>query len=180
MAGSELKDALIVMVREHGFEQVRQSLSEIGQSKRNHAGRAKSAKRTVRVAAKPSRGKRPKLTASQYVAKMEVPPEKAWPVAELARRFEGKTFLPSFHDVLAFLQRYDVDGPASKSRANAIPRVFKLLVLLEAGEIQTIIDSGAFSGPSRLGPIADAIRRNGRAAASHGERRSLPSTPIEA
>ena len=38
MTKSELKDALLLMIREHGFEQVQQKLSEIGLSERNLGG----------------------------------------------------------------------------------------------------------------------------------------------
>ena len=85
-------------------------------------------------------------------------------VVELANRFQDKAFLPTFGDVVNFCQAYGIEEPASRSRANAIPRVFKHLASMEADEIKRIVDWGMFSGPSRLGPIADAIRRNGRAA----------------
>ena len=176
MTQSELKDALLLMIREHGFEQVRQNLSEIERS--GHSlGHDHRTERTDRVAVKSSRKRRLKPTASQYLAKIEIAPEKESSVSELARRFDAKSFLPSFGDVTAFCQSYEIDEPASRTRANAIPRVFKLIASLEADEIREIIDEGLFSGPSRLGPIADAIRRNGRAVAASRARHSLSSSP---
>ena len=166
MTQRKLKDALRSMVREHGFEQVGQYLDEIARSEHNLDSPDRKAGPSDKVASKHARKPRPKPTASQYVAKMEVSPEKRPSVSELSRRFEAKSFLPTFGDIINFCQSYGVDGPTSRSRATAIPRVFKLVVSLEADEIQRIIDEGLFSGPSRLRPISDAIRRSGRVVAA--------------
>ena len=101
----------------------------------------------------------------EYVAKMDLPSEKKRGMAELAKRFEEKAFLPSFGDIRKFCRIYRIVEPASKSRVSALPRVFKFIATLETSDIQRILDDGLFSGPSRLGPIADAILRHGRGAA---------------
>ena len=93
-------------------------------------------------------------------------------MSELATRFDAKLFLPSFGDIRDFCDIYGMDVPGSKARASAIPRVFKRLASMEVADIQRIIYNGHFSGPSRLGPISDAIRRNGRGEASELSARS--------
>ncbi len=168
----DLRETLLSMVRRHGLEQVEKQLKEIGLSEHCVTSPAHRMGPTDRRPVKHSRRRRPKPTASQYVAKMELSPEKGASVSELAGRFEAKCFLPTLGDIAAFCQSYDIDQPASKSRANAVPRVFKLLASLEVVEIHRIIEHGLFSGPSRLGPIADAIRRNGRATATAKARNS--------
>ena len=164
MPKTQLRDELIAMVNRHGMHQVEQQLKELATAKatiRTTRGTvAKSRYLTKRRSSKV----RPKLTATQYVSKMEMPLEKRGHVSELAARFENKTFLPAFGDIVNFCHNYGIKAPASRSRVNAIPRVFKLLATLETDQIQRIVDGWHFSGPSRLGPIADAIRRNGRAA----------------
>ena len=113
---------------------------------------------------KKARKRSSKLNATEYAAKMELPPDKQSAIVKLAERFERKAFLPTFGDIANFCQMHDINVPASKTRANAIPRVFKFLATdTEVDELQRILDDGMFSGPSRLGPIADAIRQNGRA-----------------
>ena len=159
-----LKNALRSMVLEYGFEQVDESLREIRLSESHLEEPKENSTESKESAKKESRKRVPKTTAPQYVAKMELPEEKRQAVVELAHRFEGKTFLPSFGDITNFCQYYDIDKPASNSRASAIPRVFKFLASMEAADIKKVLNEGHFSGPSRLGPIADAIRRNGRAA----------------
>ena len=99
-------------------------------------------------------------TALERVERMDLPKETADSVVELARRFDTKSFMPTFGDIAQFCQIYDIDEPASKSRASAIPRVFRAIAAMDTEDIQMLLDYGAFSGPSRLGPIADAIARS--------------------
>jgi hypothetical protein len=98
----------------------------------------------------------------ERVRKLDVPEETADIVMELARRFDEKSFMPTFADIADFCRAYDIDEPMSKSRASAVPRVFRAIAAMEAEDIQMLLDYGAFSGPARLGPIADAIARSSR------------------
>ena len=174
MAETQLKNALRMMVHQYGFEQVNRSLREIhhsvGQLKSGKQGKALYDNNTAK---KPEK-KRVKLNALEYVAKIELSSEKAQIAAELAKRFESKAFLPTFSDIRNFCQIYGINEPVSKSRASAIPRIFKFIVSMKTDEIQRILDREMFSGPSRLGPISDAIRRNGRLS------RTLTSAPASA
>lgn len=165
MPDPKLKAELRSIINQYGFEQVERSLREI-----RFSGRQLEAPKQHKVSSgtgmtKESRKRQAKVTAQGYVAKMELPSEKKPVITELAKRFQEKSFLPAFGDIRNFCQIYGIDEPASKSRASAIPRVFKFIVAMETNEVQRILNSGMFSGPSRLGPIADAIRRNSRAAA---------------
>ena len=162
----EVRSGLLTLIGEHGIERVRASLTELDASERHikKAGRnAKQAKVAVRTPIRTRPGKS-RANASQYVAKMDLESDRSASVIELADRFDNKTFLPTFGDIVNFCEIYRIDVPASRSRASAIPRVFKFLASMESHDIQQILKWGMFSGPSRLGPIADAIRRNGRAA----------------
>ena len=94
---------------------------------------------------------------------MNLSTERRTAVLALAGRFEGKSFLPTCADVRDFCETYDIEAPASKSRSDAIARIFKFVATMDVGELQRLLDENAFSGPSRLGPIAEAIRQNGRA-----------------
>ena len=163
MTNAKLKDTLRLIVRQYGFEQVDQSLREIRLADRQLKNSTQSSVLPDNEAMTKPQKKRAKVNAPEYVAKMELSSKKKPIAAELANRFENKTFLPTFGDIRNFCQIYGIDEPASKSRASAIPRVFKFIATMETDEIQRILDDGMFSGPSQLGPIADAIRRNGRA-----------------
>lgn len=105
---------------------------------------------------------RSKTTAAEYVAKMDLPDELKTPMSDAGDRFQDKTFLPTMGDVRHFCEVYGITPPASGSRSSAIPRVFQFLSARRADEIESILNGGMFSGPARLGPIADAIREAGR------------------
>ena len=161
MTQSSLQSALRSLVQRHGFELVSESLQEIGHSD-SHIGKAKeNVARSNKGFEQQISKKTAKTTAPQYVAKMQLPTEKELPVLALAQKFQAKSFLPTTGDIANFCQSYRIDQPASKSRASAIPRVFKFIASMDAADIYGLLDSGMFSGPSRLGPIADAIRNYG-------------------
>ena len=80
-------------------------------------------------------------------------------VIELASRFEGKTFVPTIGDVRNFFLFYGIDAGRLRSRGGAMVRIFKTLAGMEEKEVKRILDDRLFSGPSRMEPIADAIRR---------------------
>ena len=167
MNEAKLKDTLRLIVRQYGFEQVDRSLREVRLADRQLKSSKQSKVLSDNDAATRPEKKRIKVKASEYVAKMELCSEKEPIVVELADKFEKKVFLPTFGDIRNFCQIYGIDEPASKSRTSALSRVFKFIASMETNEIQRILDDDMFSGPSRLEPIADAIRRSGRASRSH-------------
>ena len=161
MSDNKLETALRSLVRRYGIEQVDRFLHEIRLSEHQcEDGSSHAKKRKSRTATK----KRHAVSAPEFVAKMDQHSDKTPVLAELAKRFQEKSFLPTFGDIRNFCQVYGIEEPASSSRLSAIPRVFKFMATMDNEEIQEILDGGMFSGPSRLGPVADAIRENGRAA----------------
>ena len=162
MNQATLRDSLCSLVMEYGFEQVDQSLRRIGASENHHERTSRKSRLSNGGPALRDRKRGPNLTAPQYVAKMALPPEKESSMFGIAERFHEKSFLPTFGDITNFCQIYSIAEPASRSRVSSIPRVFRFMASMEAEDIQRILTEEAFSGPSRLGPIADAIRRNGR------------------
>ena len=162
MAQSHLESALRSLVSEHGLERVKRCLHEVENSDQLSEPRQYGTEPLTSTATKKTRASRAKLTAPEYVAKMDLPPGKQSLIGELAIRFHDKSFLPSFGDIANFCHAHEMNVPASKTRVNSVPRVFRCLARMEDDEIYRIINDELFSGPSRLGPIADAIRRNGR------------------
>lgn len=170
LPNQKLDATLRRIVDEHGLGSVLEALGKIASSDAlantspADGGKAKPRRRKVK----------PKPTAPTYVAKMDLPADSRQAIADLADRFERKDFLPSFGSVAHFCAAYEIDAPASKTRASAIPRVFKFIAGLDAAEIQKISDSGMFAGPSRLAPIADAIRNKRQSGARQIPRSHAP------
>ncbi len=165
MTGDRLVDSLRELVREHGLEQVSRSLHELeGLGSDAQSAKPSGSRPSQRGAG--TQGKRKRVaTALERVEKMDLPGETADIVVQLAKRFDEKSFMPTFGDIAHFCRVYDVEEPASKSRASAIARVFSTIAAMNAEDIQILLDYGAFSGPARLGPISDAIARRSRAQA---------------
>ena len=164
MNDKNLETALRPIVQEYGLGSVLEALGKIASDEAQSAPPLAANGVGKSTQSKKARKRAPKPNAVEYTTKMELPPDNQDAVVALAERFERKDFLPTFGDIRNFCQIYGIDVPASKTRASAIPRVFKFLANeMDAKEAQQILDDGMYSGPSRLGPIADAIRRNGRA-----------------
>ena len=162
MTRDRLVASLRELVREHGFERVSRSLRELDGLGSDAQGTKPGAGSQPQPGAG-TRGKRkPAATALERVEKMDLPSETADVVLQLAKRFDEKSFMPTFGDIAHFCRVYDVDEPASKSRAAAVSRVFGTIAAMSAEDIQILVDYGAFSGPARLGPISEAITRRSR------------------
>lgn len=152
-----LAEELRQLVDRHGFKAVKLELrrSETEQRptrKLDHDAQTKVRRRNGRA------------KATEYVGKMDIDDGRRPAVLTLAERFEAKSFLPSCADISNFCVIYGIDEPASKARAAAIPKVFKHLATMDAKDVEALVTNNAFSGPSQLGPIAEAIRQHGRAA----------------
>ena len=163
MTSNELETALLSLVRRYGFALVEHCLQDIGLSEdQPRCSSLSGILSDTSISTKPP-SRRLKISAPEYVAKLDLPLEKKTAMVELARRFECKTFLPTFGDIANFCQTHGVNIPASKTRASAIPRLFKYIATMDSSRTQAILDEEMYSGPSKLGPIAEAIRKTGRA-----------------
>ena len=160
MTNSSLKTDLQPIVQKYGLGVVLKSLGEIADAQRESPEQRTASPNNVEGRTKRTRAR---VTAPEYVEKMELSEEKSAAIKELAKRFHQKSFLPTFGAISHFCQMYAIEMPSSRSRESAIPRIFKFITEMEASEIQRILDNGLFSGPSRLGPISDAIRNYSRA-----------------
>ena len=101
-------------------------------------------------------------TAPEYVSKMDLPRNQRQMLTEVAESFQNKSFLPTAGDIRNFCELYGIQGPAPRARAGAVPRLFRFLATMDPDEVRGLLRGGMFSGPARLGPIADAIRAAGR------------------
>ena len=149
MPRHDLTEALQALVRRYGMSSVLHGLADL-QVAPDSTVPSSPAKRAG--------GSRSRPSAIDYVGRMALPPGKVQAMERAARRFEDKSFLPGAGDIREFCRVYGIDPGKSVSRTGAIPRVFTFLAAMDADRVNKMLDEGAFSGPARLGPIADAIR----------------------
>ena len=153
MRESRLTTTLRSLVQKHGIGPVLTSLGEIETASAQTKDHTARGNRSVR-----------KHTAQSYVARMHLPGDRQRTLSLIAERFDQKSFLPTFREIVVFCESRGIDVPRSTARASAIPRIFKFMAReIGNSELERIWEDTKFSGPTQLGPIADAIERNGRA-----------------
>ena len=158
----KLENTLRTIVSRYGMERVQDTLRQINGSVRARRKEKELSTRDIVHRANGAGPLRLRNPAQAYVSKLELPVRVHGALVELAQKFDDKTFLPTFGDIRNFCRFYGIDLPVSPSRGSAIPRIFKHLSQLPPVDLWAILRTGAFSGPSQLGPIADAIRRRSR------------------
>ncbi len=162
MRDTKLRDSLRSLVRQYGLDRVQENLRDVAAS-RDSTNRREPHREVDNADSATSKKKnRSRMNALECVAKMELDEETRTVLVELAELFESKSFLPSLGDVRNFYQIYRIDQAEPKSRRDSVARVFKFMATMEVAEIRRIATEGMFSGPSRLAPIADAIRSRSR------------------
>ena len=175
MSQDDLKDALRPILRRNGIRAVLHALGDLQAVSEPVVESS--------VASQTKNSRKGKRSAIDYVRRMTLPPAKADVMVRVAECFEDRAFLPAIADIREFCRVHDVDIGKTASRASAVPRVFSFLAAMDAGAVSEILDSGEFSGPSSLAPIADAIRshgagrQRGEGAAGQNEPQTLNTTP---
>lgn len=155
---SNSKDIISELINKYGEDELRRRLDILLESVDRDIRELSRTNENPRT----QRSKK-KVNAIDYVVDMDIPDNRKESMRSLAIMFDNKEFLPRIPDIKNFLYTQGVDGSFVRSRQSAITRLFFLLSSLSAESLRTIIEENAFSGPSRLEPLAEAIKRKGRA-----------------
>ena len=89
-------------------------------------------------------------------------PDKAHLLQTLYERFDNRTFLPQLRDVRRFFERHARPLGASKSRAELVEKVLRLLAELDVAELEAFCQPQPENAYSSLGLISDEILRRDR------------------
>jgi hypothetical protein len=89
-------------------------------------------------------------------------PNKAQLLRTLHRRFGNRTFLPELRDVRRFFEQHDRPLGSSRSRADTLPRVLRLLAELDVADLEALCQAQPEGAYSSLGVIAEEILRRDR------------------
>ena len=103
------------------------------------------------------RSKHAQVSALSLTERASVPDEKLAALRLIAERFDAKTFLPNPADIREFLISLGLRPKAFRDRGAAFKLVLQQITPLSTDTLQQIANSSMFSGPARLGPLADAI-----------------------
>ena len=158
-----METILRALVLECGMPKIQRTLDQIREAS---GAPSECGSRTSDRCPEPSTSGRPKPkvtrhSAVTYVEKSEFPAETRGPLAMAAQKYDDRSFLPTLAEVKNFYLVYGINAPSPPaSRAIAIPWIFNFLSKWEPKNVQALIESRAFSGPTQLAPIAAAIERS--------------------
>ena len=116
------------------------------------------------------RGRSRRQSAVEQAEKMPLPDDRKALILTLATRFDKRMFLPTASDVRNFLEINHATAGVLHGREAALPKVFRVLVELPDETLGKIVRDDSYSGPSRLGPLSDAIQASRTAIRSNEER----------
>ncbi len=151
-----LQSLLAALVKEWGAPTVRQCLSAMEIAPRSGIQHSDS---NVDSGA---RRKREKPNAASIAAKASLPNDRKLLVQELAHKFDLKEFLPSAGDIRHFLETNNEVAPTGKQRQDAFRSVLMTLSKMPADSLHQLVAEEIHRGPSRLGPLSEAMRLVGR------------------
>ncbi|MGJ5083887.1 hypothetical protein [Bradyrhizobium sp. HKCCYLS3013] len=112
--------------------------------------------------------------AVQQVNDIEVAGERKSILLAIAAKFEERAFLPSLSSIREFLAMRGLVGFSFRDRSTGFRLLLDVLKEAPLDDLRDLLGSAAFSGPSRLAPLAEAIRAAGRA--RRDEARNLDDT----
>lgn len=168
-----LRSLLGTLVEEWGYDEVSKALCEFEPSDGvPPATRTGNDQRVSRKQEKP--------TAKVLVERVSLPPEQKQLIQILADKFDIKEFLPSSGDIRYFFEIHGQSAPPTKQRSEAFRRILKLLSAMSESTLRRMIEEDAHSGPSKLGPLSEAMRGVGaqRSLDRHPAFESVDRRPI--
>lgn len=160
-----LKELVRVLVAEWGYKEVQRALSDVLDAPNvSLLEPLPGDESTKHVATKSNAGKRKRLTAIDYVNKLEgLSDNESKIIKELASRFDQREFLPGIGDIREFLIMNGRNPRNTKNRSEAFRDIFPILKNISTDNLKNILNSVRYSGPARLGPLSDAIKAAGDA-----------------
>lgn len=168
---TELHKILAELVEHYGGDDVFRALQEVRYGKNQVRKRRKRENIGISKIDDTSderKSSKPIPTAVGFVEKLNITADRSREITILARQFDSKKFLPNFGEIRNFCEIYRLKLPLSKSRVSAIPVVFRFLESLDSVDLKKLLFESAHSGPSELGPIADAIRGRSKIRSDRG------------
>jgi hypothetical protein len=158
-ANEFLEHEVILLLAKHGERPVLAALAgKIGMS----ADELRDKLAELRKMKPRASTRKPIHGANDFEAVIAQHPNKAEDLKVLFGRFQNKTFLPELKDVRRFLDRHSQKIGRIKSRADAAPKLAKLLGSLDSSELAGLCHDSEQGEYSSLGIISDEIMRRNR------------------
>ena len=164
-----LAEILCALINEWGRQEVERTLQQLG-SRSALSEEAGAGHGPKHIQGETRRDN----SATGYAVKFAAGTENKDLIVQLANRFDAKTFLPTLRDVSMFLSKRGAEGLHFKSRSDSFRKVFDVLAASSRDTLQKIVNEGVYFGPSRLGPLSDAIKATGESIRGAGHPKEKP------
>ena len=145
-----LTDIVRALVKEWGHEEVLRTLSNL-MDENNFVNRSDFREHSFK------RSRNDLKTAVAQVERSNIIEPVRDLLLDLAHRYDRSEFLPSTSDARELLFMIGIQPGPMKDRSQAFRRLLDALLPLSPEKIEQIARAGRYSGPSRLGPLSDAI-----------------------
>jgi len=146
-----LMSLLVPLLREWGYDTVRQCLNEAqAEQTMEDTSLAERKRKTAKEYRRP--------TAVEIAERVDAAEDRKKLFRVLAARFDTKTFLPTASDARYFLEMRGRDPGSIKHRQDSFKKVLDVLLNMADDELMPLLTSGAHAGPTQLGPLSDAIK----------------------
>ena len=167
---SLLTSLLASLLQEWDYDTVRQCLADL-HAEQGTGGALLAAQDSKRAK------ERRHSSASEIVDRLNAAEARKALLRALAARFDAKTFLPSASDVRHFIGMLGQDPGLIKHRQDSFRKVLEVLDRMADDKLQFLQESGAYAGPTQLGPLSDAIKAT--SAAVRPSKLYVPPTAAE-
>lgn len=114
-------------------------------------------------------------TALSVASRIEIDDERRKLILEIAERYDQREFLPNMEDWKEFMILAGRRSGGARTRTDAFKLMLPHLRGLSVHQLNELIEFSRNTGPSRLGPISDAISEAGRRRSHEG----MPKAPSE-
>lgn len=109
-----------------------------------------------------------KRSSAAYVVRLDLPERRRALLLDMATLFDRRELLPTAADVRNFVQMRSGRHVDIKQRSDAFRRLVDVALDMPEEQLERLVKGGGHGGPSRLGPLSDAIKMAGEAARAEG------------
>lgn len=163
-----LRSLLVALVERWGSASVFQALTQLAEGGGTQAD-GRQVQPAKRKAAKVKLGApAEKRSSVAYVVRLNLPERRRALLLDMATLFDRRELLPTAADVRNFVQMRSGRRVDIKQRSDAFRRLVDVALDMPEDQLERLVKGGGHGGPSRLGPLSDAIKMAGEAARAEG------------
>lgn len=176
-----LNSLLAALVERWGQAAVSKSLAKITE-RRDAAPEVGTSAGVSKSSSRAGSSKKSIRPSSSYIVRLDLSGKRRDLLLDMASLFDRREIFPSAADVRNFVQMRSGRQVEIKQRSDAFRRLVDIALQMPEEQLERLVHGGRHGGPSRLGPLSDAIKTAGasaRAEGRYGLRTGPDAKPVE-